>query len=215
MMLLNRENSDLFLNVLLYELPYGLLVDAREAFRSAAEESHTIIEGTPLLPTQRSTVTGQMRYFQNTRVITNLIEKYGTVEKIPGADRIVTGRVNGTLLTFTAIGPTKKKPRFSVQRGKLAEQNRPFSVLSQADFFETPSAIECLTVWLEVRYEGCDDQHPRDIRVVVPHADGRERLFEIGLEELLSQHEAGRAPQPDNALPRLKKAVARQQRQSE
>lgn len=214
-MLLNRENDDLFLNVLLSELPYELLVDAREAFRSAAEKSHTIIQGTPLLSTQRSTATGQMRHFQNTRVITNLIEKHGTVEKIPRADRIVTGRVNNTLLTFTAVGSTKKEPRVSVQRRRLAEWNKPFSVLSQADFFDIPSAIECLTVWLEVRYENYEDQHPRDIRVVVPHANGRERLFEIGLEGLLSQHEAGHAPQPDNALPRLKEAVARQQKQSE
>lgn len=214
-MLLGREDGELFLNVLLTELPYEFLVDAREALRSAAEVSHTVIEGTPLLLTQRSTATGQMRYFQNTRVIAGLINEYGVIEKIPGADRIVTGRINDTLLTFTAVGPTRKEPRFSVQRGKLAEKNGPFSVLNQADLFKTPSAVECLTVWLEVRYEDYADQHPRDIRVVVPHADGRAKLFEIGLEELLSKHESGHVPQQDNALPRLKEAVARQQRQSE
>ena len=213
MMLFNREDGTLMRDDLREQLPQEFLLDVREAFKAAAEESHTTIGKKRYRPEDKASALGQERHFQTARYFEDVLRKHGAVKKIPAADRIVTGRVNNVLLTFVK-GSKNQKPRFSKQRTALAQYNKPLALWNQSEFFETPSIMERLTVWFEVRYES-DGPYPSGIQVIVPHSDGRGNLFKIGLEELLSKYEAGHAPQPDNALPRLKEAVARQQKQSE
>lgn len=212
-MLFNKEDGTLVRDVLREQLPQEFLLDVREAFKAAAEESHTTIGKKRYRPEDKASALGHERHFQTARYFEDVLRKHGAVEKIPAADRIVTGRVNDVLLTFIK-GSRNQKSRAGKQRTALAQYNKPLALWNQCDFFETSPTIERLTVWFEVRYES-DGPYPSGIQVIVPHSDGRGNLFKSGLEELLSKYEAGHAPQPDNALPRLKEAVARQQRQSE
>lgn len=146
----------------------------REAFKSAAEESHTKIGKTRYRPKDKAAALGHERHFQNAWYFEDVLRKHGTVEKIPAADRIVTGRVNNVLLTFVKGGGNQKSPRFSKQRTVLVQHNKPLALWNQGEFFEKTPAIKYLTAWFEVRYEG-DGPYPNGIQVVVPHSNGREQ----------------------------------------
>ncbi|MDF7673548.1 hypothetical protein PT277_01510 [Acetobacteraceae bacterium ESL0709] len=214
-MILPEDDRNLFRDVLIEQLPRDFVEAAREAFYSAAALAHKHIEDMLLLDSQIPSARGQIRFFQNLRVFTNLFESHGSLEKIAGASRIVTGRINNIILTPATIGPKSERPRYSTQRGSLAMRNAPFSIFHNGELFDRRLEVYELAVWLVVKYSASYLDRPYDIKVVVPYEDGREWLYEISIDELLRFYDEGPVSQADNAFPRIKEAVRRQRRSSE